>query len=108
MESPTIYHVLADYKERRKNMALTKERKAELVAQFGKDAKDTGSTEVQIALLTEQIKALTAHLKLHHKDSASRRGLQILVGQRRGLLSYLESKDRDSYIKVITALGLRR
>ena len=73
-------------------MALTKERKAELVAQFGKDAKDTGSTEVQIALLTEQIKALTAHLKLHHKDSASRRGLQILVGQRRGLLSYLESK----------------
>lgn len=89
-------------------MALTKERKAEIVAEFGKNAKDSGSTEVQIALLTEQIKALTAHLKAHHKDNASRRGLQILVGQRRGLLAYLENKDRDAYIKVITALGLRR
>ena len=70
-------------------MALSKERKAELVKKFGKNEKDTGSVQVQVALLTEQIKALTAHLKKNHKDAASKRGLMILVGQRRSLLDYL-------------------
>ncbi len=70
-------------------MALSKERKAEIVKQYGKNEKDTGSIEVQVALLTEQIKALTEHLKKNHKDAASKRGLMILVGQRRSLLDYL-------------------
>lgn len=89
-------------------MALSKERKAELVKQFGKNEKDTGSSEVQIALLTEQINALTAHLKKNHKDASSKRGLMILVGQRRSLLDYLARTDREAYLKLIVALGLRK
>lgn len=89
-------------------MALSKERKAELVKQFGKNEHDTGSIQVQIALLTEQIKALTAHLKANHKDAASKRGLLILVGQRRSLLNYLQRSDRDAYLKLIADLGLRK
>ena len=89
-------------------MALTKERKAELVKQFGKNEKDTGSVQVQIALLTEQIKALTTHLKANHKDAHSKRSLLVLVGQRRSLLNYLARTDRDSYLKLILELGLRK
>ena len=89
-------------------MALTKERKAELVKKFGKNEKDTGSIQVQVALLTEQIQALTAHLKKHHKDAASKRGLMILVGQRRSLLDYLVRTDREAYLKLIVELGLRK
>ena len=89
-------------------MALTKERKAEIVKKFGKNEKDTGSVQVQVALLTEQIKALTAHLKANHKDAASKRSLQILVGQRRSLLDYLIRTDRDAYFHLINDLGLRK
>ena len=89
-------------------MAISKERKAEIVKAYGKNEKDTGSTEVQIALLTEQINALTTHLKNNHKDAASKRGLMILVGQRRSLLDYLARTDKDRYIKLIVSLGLRK
>ena len=89
-------------------MALTKERKAELVKKFGKNEKDTGSIQVQVALLTEQIQALTAHLKKNHKYAASKRGLMILVGQRRSLLDYLVRTDREAYLKLIVELGLRK
>jgi len=89
-------------------MAVSKERKAELVKKFGKTPKDTGSVEVQVAILTDQINALTAHLKANHKDANSKRSLMILVGQRRSLLDYLVKKDRDSYLKLIVDLGLRK
>lgn len=89
-------------------MALSKEKKAELVKKFGKNEKDTGSIEVQIALLTEQIKALSAHLKNNHNDATSKRGLQILVGQRKSLLDYLIKTDRERYFKLIAELGLRK
>lgn len=89
-------------------MALSKEKKAEIVKQFGKDEKDTGSVQVQVALLTEQIKALTAHLKNNKKDASSKKGLQILVGQRRSLLDYLIKTDREAYFKLINDLGLRK
>ena len=89
-------------------MALTKEEKLAIVNEFGKDGKDTGSTEVQVALLTEQINRLTAHLKQHNKDHHSRRSLLILVGQRRNLLDYLAAKDRDAYLHLIAKLGLRK
>jgi len=89
-------------------MALSKEKKAQIVKKFGKNEKDTGSVAVQVALLTEQIKALTEHLKNNHKDAASKRGLMILVGQRRSLLDYLIKTDRDAYLKLIVELGLRK
>ncbi len=87
---------------------LTKERKEELVKQFGKGDKDTGSMEVQIALLTEKIKYLTEHFKEHKKDFHSRRGLLIMVGRRRKSLDYLKKKDMESYKKLIEALGIRK
>jgi len=89
-------------------MALTKERKAELVKKFGQNEKDTGSVQVQVALLTDQINALTTHLKKNHKDANSKRSLMILVGQRRSLLDYLVRKDREAYLKLIVDLGLRK
>lgn len=89
-------------------MALSKEKKAAIVKKFGKDEKDTGSIQVQIALLTEQIKALTAHLKANKKDSSNKRSLQILVGQRRSLLNYYLTQDREGYFKLIQELGLRK
>ena len=89
-------------------MALTKEMKAEIVKKYGKNEKDTGSVQVQVALLTEQIKALTAHLKANHKDANSKRSLLILVGQRRSLLDYLVRTDREAYLKLIVDLGLRK
>lgn len=89
-------------------MAISKETKAGIVSKFGKGEKNTGGTEVQIALLTAKIQALTDHLKDHQKDHAARRGLLILVGQRRGLLDYLAEIDRDRYLKVIAELKIRK
>ena len=87
---------------------MTKERKLEIIKEFGAHEKDTGSTAVQIALLSERISYLTEHLKNHPKDHHSRRGMLMLVGQRRGLLSYLKSKDIEQYRTLIARLGIRR
>ena len=87
---------------------LSKERTAEIVKKYGKNEKDTGSAQVQIALLTAQINDLTAHLKANKKDASGRRGLFVLVGKRRGLLDYLAREDRDAYIKLIAALNIRK
>ena len=89
-------------------MPLTKEKKQELIGQYGREDGDTGSAEVQIALLTERINDLTQHLRAHSKDHHSRRGLLMLVGQRRRFLNYLQKKDLDGYRSLIRELGLRR
>jgi small subunit ribosomal protein S15 len=89
-------------------MTLTTDQKREVVQQFGKSAEDTGSPEVQIALLTRRINHLTEHLREHKHDHHSRRGLLMLVGQRRRLLNYLGRKDLDRYRSLIQELGLRR
>ena len=89
-------------------MPLSKEKKEEIIKNFGKEESDTGSPEVQIALLTQRIRELTEHSKVHSKDHHSRRGLIKLVGKRRRLLKYLGRKDVASYKKLITDLGLRR
>jgi small subunit ribosomal protein S15 len=89
-------------------MTLTVEEKREVVQQFGKSDTDTGSPEVQIALLTRRINHLTEHLREHKHDHHSRRGLLMLVGQRRRLLNYLGRKDLDRYRSLIQELGLRR
>ncbi len=89
-------------------MALSKERKAEIVAKFGKDEKDTGSIQVQVALLTAQILDLTTHTRANKKDASASRALTKLVAQRRSLLDYLARTDRDEYLKLIAALGLRK
>ena len=89
-------------------MTLTKERKQELIGRFGDSEEDTGSTAVQVALLTERINELTEHLRQHTKDHHSRRGLLMLVGKRRRLLGYMESTDLDGYRKLVGELGLRR
>ena len=89
-------------------MALTQERKSEIVSKFGQNAQDTGSTRVQIALLTQRINDLTAHLREHRKDHHSRRGLLMLVGQRRRLLNYMQRNDLEGYRSLIRELGLRR
>jgi len=89
-------------------MALTKERKAELVKEFGKSDKNSGSTEVQVALLTEEINDLTEHLKNHKHDFHSKRGLLIKVGKRRSLLEYLRKTNVVSYREVIKKLNLRK
>jgi small subunit ribosomal protein S15 len=89
-------------------MTLTQERKAEIVAQFGENAQDTGNTRVQIALLTQRINDLTGHLREHGKDHHSRRGLLMLVGQRRRLLNYMQRSDLEGYRSLIRELGLRR
>jgi small subunit ribosomal protein S15 len=89
-------------------MTLTVEQKREVIQQFGKNDTDTGSPEVQIALLTRRINHLTEHLREHKHDHHSRRGLLMLVGQRRRLLNYLQAKDLDRYRALIKDLGLRR
>ena len=86
---------------------LTKEKKQEIVKEFGKNEKDTGSSEVQIALLSYRISELTEHLKTHEKDNHSRRGLYMLIGQRRGLLNYLKKLDIERYRDLIVRLNLR-
>ena len=87
---------------------LSPERTQEIVAQFGANAQDTGNTRVQIALLTQRINDLTQHLRSHKKDHHSRRGLLMLVGQRRRLLNYLEQSDLEGYRTLIKQLGLRK
>lgn len=87
---------------------MEKERKAEIIAKYGKKEGDTGSPEVQIALLTERINHLNDHLKINKKDNHSRRGLLKMVGARRGLLDYLKEKDIERYRKIISDLGLRK
>ena len=89
-------------------MPLTLDKKREIVDNFKLHPADTGSPEVQIALLTERIVRLTGHFQSHHKDHHSRRGLLQLVGQRRRLLDYLKRKDFDRYKAIITALGIRK
>ena len=89
-------------------MSITVERKAELVAEYGLKAGDTGSPEVQVAILTERIKNLTEHMKEHKHDFHSRRGLLIMVGQRRRLLDYVKRKEEGRYQSLIERLGLRR
>lgn len=87
---------------------MTKERKQEIIETYRRDEKDTGSPEVQIALLTERINELTEHLKVHKKDNHSRRGLLKMVGRRRNLLAYLKEKDLEGYRALIAKLGLRK
>ena len=87
---------------------MTKERKQEIIETYKRDEKDTGSPEVQIALLTERINELTEHLKVHKKDNHSRRGLLKMVGKRRALLSYLKKNDIESYRNLIERLGIRK
>jgi len=87
---------------------MTKERKQELMVKYGRTANDTGSSEVQIALLTERINHLTDHLRIHKKDHHSRRGLLMMVGKRRGLLDYLIKTDIERYRAIIVELGIRK
>jgi len=89
-------------------MSITQERKTELMKEFATVEKDTGSVEVQCAVLTERIKNLTEHLKDNHKDFSSRRGLLMLVGRRRSLLAYLKKQSEERYAALIAKLGLRK
>jgi len=89
-------------------MSITTERKQELVKEFGANDTDTGSPEVQVAILTERIQNLTDHMKQHKQDFHSRRGLLVMVGQRRRLLDYMKRKDKARYNATIQKLGLRR
>jgi small subunit ribosomal protein S15 len=89
-------------------MSLTQEKKAELIEKFGNTPQDTGKPEVQIALLTARINELTDHLRMHKKDHHSRRGLLMLVGQRRRFLRYLERSDLERYRSLVKELGLRK
>lgn len=88
-------------------MTISKERKAELTAKFGKNAQDTGNSKVQVAILSERIKELTEHMKSHQKDFHTRRGLLMLVGKRRRLLSYIKKNDINEYRELIAELGIR-
>jgi small subunit ribosomal protein S15 len=87
---------------------ISKEAKSEIIEKYKRDEKDTGSPEVQIALLTERINELTEHLKVHKKDNHSRRGLLKMVGKRRNLLNYLAKKDINRYRAIVEQLGLRK
>ena len=87
---------------------MTKERKQEIIATYKREEKDTGSPEVQVALLTERINELTEHLKVHVKDNHSRRGLLKMVGKRRNLLNYLAKKDVNRYREIAQKLSLRK
>jgi small subunit ribosomal protein S15 len=87
---------------------MDKAKKQEIIAKFGRKEGDTGSPEVQIALLTERIQELTGHLKVHFKDHHSRRGLLMMVGSRRSLLDYLKSVDIERYRAIVSALNLRK
>jgi len=89
-------------------MSITRERKQELIQEYGRDDTDTGSPEVQIAVLTQRINTLTEHVRSHHKDHAGRRGLLGLVSRRRRLLDYIKRTNPDSYRGLIDRLGLRK
>jgi len=108
-EAPTLFLAAGDHRIKEvKLMALDTTKKKEIITHYQKHENDTGSPEVQIAILTERINHLTEHLQVHHKDHHSRRGLLKMVGQRRGLLNYLRDNDIERYRQVIEALGLRR
>ncbi len=96
------------YEKQEVIIMISKEKKQEIIAAYGRTANDTGSPEVQIALLTERINELTEHLKNNQKDHHSRRGLLKMVGQRRGLLEYLKKTDLEGYRNLIARLGLRK
>ncbi len=87
---------------------ISKELKSQIIDKYKRDEKDTGSPEVQIAILTERINELTEHLKVHKKDNHSRRGLLKMVGKRRNLLNYLAKKDINRYREIVNQLGLRK
>ena len=89
-------------------MSITKDRKTEIIDQYRRQSEDTGSPEVQIALLTARISELTEHLRTHKKDHASRRGLLMMVSKRSSLLNYLRKIDRNRYLAIISKLGLRK
>ena len=89
-------------------MSITKNKKSDIIKDFGKNDEDSGSPNVQAAILTERIKNLTDHLKTHSKDFSTRRGLLTLVGKRRRILDYIKNKNEENYLKVIEALGLRK
>ncbi|ESZ86992.1 MULTISPECIES: 30S ribosomal protein S15 [Pseudomonadota] len=89
-------------------MTITAERKEEVIKEYAREANDTGSPEVQVAILTERINNLTEHFKSHHKDNHSRRGLLMMVNKRRSLLDYLKKKDEARYTDLIGKLGLRK
>jgi small subunit ribosomal protein S15 len=89
-------------------MSLTNEQRLAIIKEYGRDEKDTGSTEVQVALLTARINDLQPHFEKNKKDHASRRGLLHLVSQRRGLLDYLRGKDEERYANLVRKLGLRK
>lgn len=113
LDSPTSYLVFGDaekndgciFKEEKKMATINKQ---EIIEKFGRTPNDTGSPEVQIALLTARITLLTEHLKMHKKDHHSRRGLLKMVGQRRGLLNYLKDMDIERYRAIVAELGLRK
>ncbi len=88
-------------------LSITKERAAELIAEYGKNANDSGSAEVQVAILTERIRNLTEHLKANPKDNHTRRGLMKLIGKRRGLLKYIKNRNIDDYRALVKKLGIR-
>ena len=88
-------------------LSISKERTAELIKEFGKSEKDSGSAEVQVAILSERIRNLTEHLKVHTKDNHTRRGLMKLIGKRRGLLKYIKSRDINEYRALVKKLGIR-
>ena len=88
-------------------LSISKERTAELIKEFGKDEHDSGSPEVQVAILSERIRNLTEHLKTHKKDNHTRRGLMMLIGKRRGMLKYIKNRDIDEYRALIKKLGIR-
>ena len=89
-------------------MTITAERKAEVIKEHAREVNDTGSPEVQVAILTDRINALTDHFKAHHKDNHSRRGLLMMVNKRRSLLDYLKKIDGERYAALIAKLGLRK
>ena len=88
-------------------MTISKERKAELIKEYGKDEHDSGSAAVQVAIMTERIRELTEHLKVHKKDHHTRRGLLMLIGKRRRLLVYIKNRDINEYRDLIARLGIR-
>ena len=87
--------------------SISKEKTAELVKEFGKGEGDSGSAEVQVAILSERIRNLTEHLKVHKKDNHTRRGLMMLIGKRRGMLKYIKTRNIDEYRELIKKLGIR-
>ncbi len=108
MDTPTGTEVYGDIILKEEFAMISKEKKAELIKTYGRTPEDTGSPEVQIAILTERIRELTDHLKTHQKDHHSRRGLLKMVGQRRGLLDYLKKTDLEGYRSLIEKLGIRK